>query len=139
MNALAFMLLLEFFEKKLEEDSASVDEPEKHPLPIGDFRFSARERFAKDLFPDQAEKLLRRGRAPNHAPRLCPSSSAIAFSPRSIRRTTSWSSPTTDLRVPPRTLALQRAAHLPPIGESVSASAPAATDNDSEPIIPVIP
>jgi len=52
-ECVAFMLLLEFFEKKLEEDSASVEEPENIRFRFGDLLLFQRNRFL-ELFPDQA-------------------------------------------------------------------------------------
>jgi hypothetical protein len=51
-DCLAFMLLLEFFEQKLEEDSASVDEPENIKFRFGDLLIFERNRFS-ELFPDK--------------------------------------------------------------------------------------
>ena len=53
-ECLAFMLLLEFFERKLEEDSASVEEPENIRFRFGELLLFERTRFI-ELFPDQAE------------------------------------------------------------------------------------
>ncbi len=53
-ECLAFMLLLEFFEKKLEEESASVEEPENIRFRFGDLLLFERARFL-ELFPEQAE------------------------------------------------------------------------------------
>lgn len=53
-ECIAFMLLLEFFEKKLEEDSASVDEPENIRFRFGDLLLFERTRFL-ELFPEQAD------------------------------------------------------------------------------------
>jgi len=52
-ECVAFMLLLEFFEHKLEEDSASVEEPENVRFRFGDLLLFERNRFL-ELFPDQA-------------------------------------------------------------------------------------
>lgn len=53
-ECLAFMLLLEFFEKKLEEESASVEEPDNIRFRFGDLLLFERERF-RELFPDPAD------------------------------------------------------------------------------------
>jgi hypothetical protein len=53
-ECVAFMLLLEFFESKLEEDSASVEEPDNIRVRFGDLLLFARNRFL-ELFPDQAD------------------------------------------------------------------------------------
>lgn len=53
-ECLAFMLLLEFFEKKLEEDAASVEEPENLRFRFGDLLLFERERF-QELFHEQAD------------------------------------------------------------------------------------
>ena len=46
--------LLEFFEHKLEEDSASVEEPENIRFRFGDLLLFERTRFL-ELFPEQAD------------------------------------------------------------------------------------
>jgi len=53
-ECVAFMLLLEFFEHKLEEDSVSVEEPDNIRFRFGDLLFFERTRFL-ELFPDQAD------------------------------------------------------------------------------------
>lgn len=53
-ECIAFMLLLEFFEHKLEEDSASVEEPDNIRFRFGDLLLFERTRFL-ELFPEQAE------------------------------------------------------------------------------------
>ena len=53
-ECLAFMLLLEFFEHKLEEDSASVEEPENIRFRFGELLLFERTRFL-ELFTDQAD------------------------------------------------------------------------------------
>jgi hypothetical protein len=53
-ECLAFMLLLEFFESKLEEDAASVEEPENIRFRFGDLLLYARNRFT-ELFPEQTD------------------------------------------------------------------------------------
>lgn len=138
-ECMAFMLLLEFFEKKLEEDSASVDEPENIRFRFGDFLIFARERFAQDLFPDQAENYSDEGVRRIMRP-VMPQLERYRFLAK-------IDPPDDELVEPDDTIyeclpalwhySVQRISR--PIGESVSASAPAATDNDSEPIIPVIP
>jgi hypothetical protein len=52
-ECVAFMLLLEFFEHKLEEDAASVEEPENIRFRFGDLLLFERNRFA-ELFAEQA-------------------------------------------------------------------------------------
>ena len=52
-ECLAFMLLLEFFESKLEEDSASVEEPDNLRIRFGDLLIYTRNRFL-ELYPEQA-------------------------------------------------------------------------------------
>jgi hypothetical protein len=52
-ECLAFMLLLEFFESKLEEEAASVEEPENIRFRFGDLLLYMRNRFL-ELFPEQA-------------------------------------------------------------------------------------
>jgi len=52
-ECVAFMLLLEFFEHKLEEDSASVEEPENIRFRFGDLLLFERNRFL-ELFSEQA-------------------------------------------------------------------------------------
>ena len=52
-ECIAFMLLLEFFEHKLEEDSASVEEPDNIRFRFGDLLFFERTRFL-ELLPDMA-------------------------------------------------------------------------------------
>jgi len=51
-ECLAFMLLLEFFEHKLEEDAVSVEEPDNIRFRFGDLLLFERARFL-DLFPEQ--------------------------------------------------------------------------------------
>ncbi len=53
-ECLAFMLLLEFFEHKLEEESASVEEPDNIRFRFGDLLLFARARFL-ELFPEQPD------------------------------------------------------------------------------------
>ncbi len=53
-ECVAFMLLLEFFEHKLEEDSASVEEPDNIRFRFGDLLLFERNRFL-ELFPEQAD------------------------------------------------------------------------------------
>ncbi len=53
-ECLAFMLLLEFFEQRLEEDSASVDEQENIKFRFGDLLQFEGLRF-RELFPEDAE------------------------------------------------------------------------------------
>ena len=53
-ECVAFMLLLEFFETKLEEESASVEEPENIRFRFGDLLLFERNRFL-ELFPEQPE------------------------------------------------------------------------------------
>ena len=52
-ECLAFMLLLEFFESRLEEESASVEEPDNIRFRFGDLLLYTRNRFT-ELFPEQA-------------------------------------------------------------------------------------
>ena len=52
-ECLAFMLLLEFFESKLEEDAASVEEPDNIRFRFGDLLLFERNRFL-EICPDQA-------------------------------------------------------------------------------------
>ena len=52
-ECLAFMLLLEFFEGKLEEDAVSVEEPDNIRFRFGDLLLFERNRFL-ELFPAQA-------------------------------------------------------------------------------------
>jgi len=51
-ECLAFMLLLEFFESRLEEESASVEEPDNIRFRFGDLLLYARSRFL-EIFPEQ--------------------------------------------------------------------------------------
>ena len=53
-ECLAFMLLLEFFEKKLDEDAASVEEPDNLRFRFGDLLLFERERF-QDIFQEKAD------------------------------------------------------------------------------------
>ncbi len=53
-ECIGFMLLLEFFEQRLEEESASVEDAENLRFRFGDFLRYARGRFV-ELFPAQAE------------------------------------------------------------------------------------
>ena len=53
-ECIGFMLLLEFFEQRLEEESASVEDAENLRFRFGDFLRYARGRFV-ELFPTQAE------------------------------------------------------------------------------------
>lgn len=53
-ECLAFMLLLEFFEKELEQESASVEEPDNLRFRFGDLLLFERTRFL-ELFPEQAD------------------------------------------------------------------------------------
>jgi len=53
-ECISFMLLLEFFEHKLEEDSASVEEPDNIRFRFGDLLLFERTRFL-ELFPDQTD------------------------------------------------------------------------------------
>lgn len=53
-ECLAFMLLLEFFEQRLEEESASVDEAENIRFRFGDLLAFEGQRF-RELFPEEAE------------------------------------------------------------------------------------
>ena len=53
-ECLAFMLLLEFFEQRLEEDSASVDEHENIKFRFGELLMFEGQRF-RELFPEEAE------------------------------------------------------------------------------------
>ena len=52
-ECLAFMLLLEFFESKLEEDAASVEEPDNIRFRFGDLLLFERNRFL-EICPDPA-------------------------------------------------------------------------------------
>lgn len=65
-NCIAFLLLLEFFEKKLEEESISIEDPENLCFRYGDLLTYERNRFQeifpekKDTFTDEdARKILR--------------------------------------------------------------------------------
>lgn len=53
-ECIAFMLLLEFFEHRLETESASVEDAENLRFRFGDFLHYAHGRF-QELFADQAE------------------------------------------------------------------------------------
>jgi hypothetical protein len=78
-ECIGFMLLLEFFEHRLEEESASVEDAENLRFRFGDFLRFAYGRFT-ELFPGQAEAYSE-GRC---APRRC------APSCRNWRNTASW-------------------------------------------------
>jgi len=52
-ECLAFMLLLEFFESRLEEKSTNVEEPDNIRFRFGDLLLYTRNRFT-ELFPEQA-------------------------------------------------------------------------------------
>lgn len=53
-ECVAFMLLLEFFEQKLEEDASSVEEPDNIRFRFGELLLFERTRFL-ELFPGQAD------------------------------------------------------------------------------------
>jgi hypothetical protein len=53
-ECVAFMLLLEFFEHKLEEDAASVEEPDNVRFRFADLLLFERTRFL-EIFPEQAD------------------------------------------------------------------------------------
>jgi hypothetical protein len=53
-ECLAFMLLLEFFEQRLEEDSASVDEHENIKFRFGELLMFEGQRF-RELFPEDTD------------------------------------------------------------------------------------
>jgi hypothetical protein len=53
-ECIAFMLLLEFFEHRLEQESASVEDTENLRFRFGDLLQYVHSRF-QELFPDQAE------------------------------------------------------------------------------------
>lgn len=53
-ECLSFMLLLEFFEQRLEEDSASVDEHENIKFRFGELLMFEGQRF-RELFPEDVE------------------------------------------------------------------------------------
>ncbi len=52
-DCIAFMLLLEFFESRIEAESVSVDDPDNYRFRFGDLHEFERSRF-QELFPDAA-------------------------------------------------------------------------------------
>lgn len=53
-ECLAFMLLLEFFENRLEQESATVDEPDNIRFRFGDLLIFQQSRFV-EILPDEAD------------------------------------------------------------------------------------
>lgn len=53
-DCIAFMLLLEFFESKVEEESIALDDPENYRFRYGDLLAFEETRF-RELFPDAGE------------------------------------------------------------------------------------